>query len=250
VSRRIRRLFQRAAGVPEQESSLSSLTAEERDLISRIRSRRLTFLSDAKLASLASTVRGVEDARLTGVLVEAGCALGGSSILIASIKAIRRPLFVYDTFEMIPPPTRDDPPEVHERYRTIAEGNAKGIGGDEYYGYVENLYDVVRSNFRSLGVDCETRAVSLVKGLIQETLLLDGPVAFAHVDVDWYEPVKTCLERLFPKLVVGGSLILDDYHSWGGCRKAVDEYFRGLGREAVLDDSSRSMKVTRVAAPS
>ena len=37
------------------------------------------------------------------------------------------------------------------------------------------------------------------------------PVALAHVDVDWYEPVMTCLERVFPQLVVGGSIILDRF---------------------------------------
>jgi len=237
----------RVTGAPVRSSPLSRLTEKEREVIVRIRARRLTYLSDAKLASLAETIRGVEEKRLPGVLVEAGCALGGSSILIASLKSAERPFFVHDTFGMIPPPTAEDTPEVQERYKTIASGNAKGIGGDEYYGYVENLYDVVRSNFESLGVSCETRRVSLVKGLVQDTLVLDELVAFAHIDVDWYEPVRTCLERIFPRLVVGGSLILDDYHSWGGCRKAADEYFRGAGGRVALDDSARSMKVTRLA---
>jgi hypothetical protein len=244
----IGRVLRRVGGGAEPESSLSQLTAPERDLISRIRARRLTFLSDAKLASLASTVRAMEARRLPGIFVEAGCALGGSSILIASLKSRERPLFVYDTFGMIPPPTQEDTASEHDRYRTIAEGKARGIGGDEYYGYVENLYDVVRSNFQSMGINCEADSVSLVKGLVQDTLLLDDPVAFAHVDVDWYEPVMTCLGRIFPRLVVGGSLIVDDYHSWGGCRKAVDEYFRSAGERFVLDDSARSMKVTRLAA--
>ena len=66
--------------------------------------------------------------------------------------------------------------------------------------------------------------MSLIKGLVQDTMRIDQPVAFAHVDVDWYEPVLTCLQRVFPKLVEGGSIILDDYHDWGGCRKATDEY--------------------------
>ncbi len=62
----------------------------------------------------------------------------------------------------------------------------------------------------------------------------------------WYEPVMTCLMRVFPNLVVGGSIILDDYHDWGGCRKATDEYLRGVVGQFVLDDSTRSMKITRV----
>ena len=59
-------------------------------------------------------------------------------------------------------------------------------------------------------------------------MTINQPVAFAHVDVDWYEPVMTCLSRVFPSLVIGGSIILDDYHDWGGCRKATDEFLRKI----------------------
>jgi asparagine synthase (glutamine-hydrolysing) len=47
----------------------------------------------------------------------------------------------------------------------------------------------------------------------------------AHIDADWYEPVKTCVERIEPHLSPGGVLVIDDYGHWSGCRKAVDEYF-------------------------
>jgi asparagine synthase (glutamine-hydrolysing) len=135
---------------------------------------------------------------------------------------------------------------VHDRYKAIVEGKSTGIGGDKYYGYQEDLYDVVQSNLKSFGIDCEKQSVSLVKGLIQDTMKIDEPVAFAHVDVDWYEPVLTCLKRVFPNLVVGGSIILDDYHAWGGCRKATDEYLREVTGQFILDDTADAMKITRV----
>ncbi len=188
----------------------------------------------------------IEEANLAGIFLEAGCALGGSAILIASVKDSERPFFVYDVFEMIPPPSADDTQDVHDRYRTIVEGKSTGIGGDTYYGYQENLYGVVQSNLKDFGIDCEEQSVALVKGLVQDTMIIDQPVAFAHVDVDWYEPVMTCLKRVFPNLVVGGSIILDDYHDWGGCRKAADEYFREVAGQFVLDDAAGSMKITRV----
>lgn len=230
----------------EKETILSGLTSKEREFISRIRSQNLTYLSETKLASLASTCRSIEDANLPGIFLEAGCALGGSAILIASLKSFERPLFIYDVFRMIPPPTKEDTQDVHDRYRIIVEGKSKGIGGDKYYGYAENLYEVVQSNLKSFGINCEAQSVSLIKGLVQETMKIDQPVAFAHIDVDWYEPVTTCLKRVFPHLVVGGSIILDDYHYWGGCRKATDEYLRGVVGQFVLDDSAGSMKITKV----
>ncbi|MBX9848970.1 MAG: TylF/MycF family methyltransferase [Rhodocyclaceae bacterium] len=63
--------------------------------------------------------------------------------------------------------------------------------------------------------------------------------------MDWYDPVKVCLERLFPRLSVGGSIVLDDCHHWGGCRKATDEYLRTVSGQFSLDDTARSLKITR-----
>ncbi len=173
--------------------------------------------------------------------------MGGSAILIASLKSAPRPLFVYDVFDMIPPPSQDDPQEVHDRYRTIAAGKSQGIDGEKYYGYLDNLYEVVHANFKSFGINCDEQSVSLVKGLVQDTLKIEQPVAFMHIDVDWYEPVMTCLDRVFPNLVAGGNVILDDYHDWGGCRKAADEFLGRVSGRVLLDDSAGSMKITRVS---
>ena len=244
--RRVKRYLNRI--VSPNGYALSSVTnPETRELLSRIRASKLTYLSDEKLASLANTCDAIEEEGLPGIFIEAGCALGGSAILIATLKTTERPFLVYDVFGMIPPPTKEDTQDVHDRYRTILEGKSIGIDGDQYYGYQANLYDVVQENLRRFGIEPDARSVRLIKGLVQETMHIDQPVAFAHVDVDWYEPVLTCLHRIFPRLVEGGSIILDDYHDWGGCRKATDEYLREITGEFALDDAAGSMKITRVA---
>lgn len=242
----IKRCLRWIVGSIINEAPLSGLRPKERELIALIRSRRLTYLSDKKLASLVNTCRSIEEANLPGVFIEAGCALGGSSILIASVKSFQRPLIIYDTFDMIPPPTKEDTQDSHDRYRTIVEGKSKGIGEDKYYGYLEDLQELVQSNFLNFGINCEEQSVLLIKGLVQDTIRIDGVVAFAHIDVDWYEPVMTCLKRIFPKLSFGGSIILDDYHDWGGCRKAADEYLRNVTGQFVLDDSAGSMTITKI----
>ena len=246
MPQRFKRYIKRITGLRGGDELPCGLISEDRELISRIRSRKLTYLSDKKLSSLLSIYRVIEEANLPGIFLEAGCALGGSAILVATIKNFERPFFIYDVFGMIPPPTKEDTQDVHDRYRTIMEGKSIGIGGDKYYGYQENLYDLVQSNLKSFGINCEGQSVSLVKGFVQDTMKIDQSVAFAHVDVDWYEPVITCLKRIFPNLVVGGSIILDDYHDWGGCRKATDEYLREVAGQFVLDDTAGSMKITRV----
>jgi hypothetical protein len=246
VENSLKQYLKRFLGVAKPEQPVKPLPAEDLVLLERIRGRNLTYLSDVKLAAILSTCRLIEDAGLPGVFMEAGCALGGSSILISRTKSSDRPFFVYDVFGMIPPPGKEDTDDVHERYRQIVQGKSSGIGGDQYYGYRDDLYELVLTNLREFGVDCERQSVHLIKGLLQETMVIDQPVAFAHVDVDWYDPVMTCMQRVFPRLVVGGSVILDDYHDWGGCRKAVDEYLRDVTGQFELDDSARSLKVTRI----
>lgn len=241
-----KKYYKKIIHLAETEVILSHLPADERTLISRIRSKKLTFLSGKRLACLANTCRSIENKNLSGLFMEAGCALGGSTILIASVKKTERPLLVYDVFGMIPPPTEADTQDVHDRYKIIVAGKSKGIGGDKYYGYMENLYDTVQKNLGSFGIECEERSISLIRGLVQETMKIEQEVAFAHIDVDWYASVMTCLKQVFPNLVVGGSIIVDDYDGWGGCRKATDEYLRGVTGQFILDDSAGSLKITRI----
>ena len=115
---------------------------------------------------------------------------------------------------------------MHKRYQKIVSGTSKGIGGETYYGYRDNLYDEVGDSFTRHGIDPAQHNVELVQGLFQDTLKVDEPVAFAHLDGDWYESTMTCLERIVPHLVVGGRIVLDDYFHYSGCRDAVDEYFK------------------------
>ena len=216
------------------------------NLVNQIRSKNLTYLTKERLQSIRTTISEIEKSEISGVFIEAGCALGGSSILIASLKNRERRFLIYDVFGMIPTPSEKDSTEVHNRFKIIREGLSEGIGGEKYYGYIENLLEVVKSNFESFGINPEEQSVSFIKGLIQETMQIDEPVAFAHIDVDWYEAVMFCLNTIFPKLSVGGSIIIDDYYDWDGCRKATDEYFSELKGHYTIDSSSGSLKITRI----
>jgi len=75
--------------------------------------------------------------------------------------------------------------------------------------------------------------IELVEGDILESIpryVENNPalkIALLVVDVDIYEPTKAVLEYLYPSVVPGGVVILDDYAVWAGATKAVDEYFNG-----------------------
>jgi hypothetical protein len=206
---------------------VSDLPAPVEATIARVRAEHLTFLKPGNLRELAGVVLDAERAGLPGLIVEAGAARGGSAIVMAAAKAPERPMKVYDVFGMIPPPTEQDGPDVHARYAKIAAGEARGVGGETYYGYRDDLYGEVTESFSRHGVPVGEHNVELIKGLFEDTIEIDEPVAFAHLDGDWYESTMTCLERIAPLLVPGGRIVLDDYYQWSGCRAAVDEYFAG-----------------------
>ncbi len=197
------------------------------ETIARARAEHLTFLKEQNLRELAAVVRDLDGSGVAGLVIEAGTARGGSAIVMAAAKARERPMKVYDVFGMIPPPTEQDGPDVHERYAKIAGGQARGVGGETYYGYRDDLYDEVTESFSRLGVPVAEHNVELVRGLFEDTIELDEPVALAHLDGDWYESTMTCLTRIAPLLAPGGRIVLDDYYQWSGCRTAVDEYFAG-----------------------
>jgi len=73
--------------------------------------------------------------------------------------------------------------------------------------------------------------VRFVAGPVEQTIPGQMPeqIALLRIDTDWYESTKHELKYLYPRLSVGGILIIDDYGHWQGARKAVDEYFKDSG---------------------
>lgn len=75
-------------------------------------------------------------------------------------------------------------------------------------------------------------------GWIPETFvgLDEQRFRFVHIDVDLYQGTRDSLAFLFPRLVTGGIVLLDDHGmtTCPGARKAALEYFAELG-EQVLD---------------
>ena len=208
-------------------------------MINTVKWNRLTYLEFEALQDLMEAAAKASE--LEGCMIEAGCALGGSGICIASEKENDTPLLVYDVFGMIPAPGERDGADVLERYDEIKQGKSQGIGGELYYGYQENLMEKVESSFcTALGIQrLEDAGISLIKGLFQDTITGDSPVAFAHIDCDWHDSVMVCLERIVPRLVRGGILVIDDYDCWSGCRKAIDEYFQNKREDFIFENKSR-----------
>jgi hypothetical protein len=202
------------------------LRADTERFADLVKSKKLTYLQPAELDFLATTVCEIEAAGIPGAFLETGCALGGSSLVIARFKSTGRELRLYDTFEQIPAPSERDFRDSHARYEVIRSGESKGISGDPYYGYRGDLRSHIERTFDEFGLPIRENNVLLIKGHYQDTLKLNSPVAFAHIDCDWYDSVMLSLNAIVPHLSIGGALIIDDYYNYQGCRAAIWDFFR------------------------
>lgn len=196
------------------------------DIAKRVRRRHLTYLSAPKFRSLFAEIARVKVEGVAGDFVEFGVALGGSAICIASQLDDNRNFHGFDVFGMIPPPGEMDGAEPHARYDVIKSGRSTGIGGETYYGYNRDLLETVKSNFAAFNLPVDGNRIRFVRGLYEKTLSgrAGFPIAFAHIDCDWYESVRICLNHLNENLSPGGAAVLDDYNDWDGCKTAVDEF--------------------------
>ena len=173
--------------------------------------RPYTMSGNTRLRGLHAAVRRVTARGIPGDVVECGTARGGSAALMGlALKeaGAARTLWVFDTFEGIPAPTVADPDHEIAALYTGA-----------FRGGLEEVQDL----FRRLGI---LDRAKLVKGLFQDTVPRSDvrAIAVLHLDGDWYDSVKVCLEHLYDRVSPGGVIQIDDYGHWQGARKAVDEF--------------------------
>ena len=213
------------------------------EAIARTRGEHLTYLRKNDLRELATIVIDADTNQLPGLIVEAGTARGGSAIVMAAAKAPDRPMKVYDVFGMIPPPSEQDGAESTGATRRSPAARPRASAATRTTATATTSTTRSPSRSRRLGVPVDERNVDLVRGLFEDTIDLDEPVAFAHLDGDWYESTMTCLRRIAPLVVPGGRIVLDDYDHWSGCRAAVDEYFEG--REGFRLEQKAKLHVIR-----
>lgn len=185
-----------------------------------------------KLAKMMNK-KGVE-----GNFVELGVAKGGCAALMASVAfscndCVERQMWLFDSFEGLPDPTEEDfcPTRFSatgDHLRPLSKGSCLGTL-HEVQDLFFNKYDFPRDK------------VFFVKGWFQDTLPTKGKdvgrIAILRIDGDWYASTKCCLEYLYDHVVEGGAVIIDDYQSCFGCKKAVDEFTanRNLNVKIFLD---------------
>ena len=183
--------------------------------------RRHTMTSFERLATLWQQVRYLDRHGIAGALVECGTWRGGSAGMMALShqahgRASRR-LHLFDSFGGLrePDPAIDGPTAVREARRHAEDRPGAGMREqcaqllEQRIGYPRDLLDYHQGWFEQTVPDA-ARSI--------------GEIALLRLDGDWYASTRVCLEHLYPRLVKGGVLVVDDYGHYQGCRRAVDEF--------------------------
>lgn len=166
---------------------------------------------------------------LQGDICEFGCNEGATSRLLASEirnEAARR-LWLFDSFEGLPAPSAKD--------RLIDD--IAGLGSMALYqGDMRAREEQVRDKLALVPFPPERTRI--VKGWLEQTLAgpdLPERVAFAYVDVDFYEPIRDALRFLDARMPAGGFVVVDDYGFFSeGAQLAVDEFVASTGGRWTL----------------
>ncbi|WP_153799444.1 TylF/MycF/NovP-related O-methyltransferase [Foetidibacter luteolus] len=163
-----------------------------------------------------------------GDIVECGSWKGGMMAGISSVLGRKRMYYLFDSFEGLPAAKQVDG-EAAIRWQNdknselyLNNCTADEIEAREAMQKAEVPHEVIKGWFND--------TVSSFRST--------NKIALLRLDGDWYESTLTCLQALYPKVVKGGLVIIDDYYSWDGCSRAVHDYFSSIGSSIKI----RSLK--------
>lgn len=174
------------------------------EIYSKIKNR--TLVDKYRCYELWSLVE--QSKKLAGALIEIGVWRGGTGVIIATkahLAKINDPVYLCDTFS----------------------GVVKASMQDSTYKGGEHA-DTSLVEVESLVYSHQLTNVKVLKGIFPEQtapFIRENKIRFCHIDVDVYNSAKDILEWLWPRLVLGGIVVYDDY-GFKGCdriTKVVDE---------------------------
>lgn len=180
-----------------------------------------------RLDNVQHCVTTVVKEGVPGDVIETGVWRGGATILMRAVLAAYgvtdRTVWVADSFEGLPPPSAQDYP---------------ADAGDQHFTKTELAVSLeqVQANFARY--DLLDDQVRFLKGWFKDTLPT-APIerlAVMRLDGDLYESTIQALEALYPKLSVGGFVIVDDYGEIEQAKQATEDFRARLGiTDPVVD---------------
>jgi len=183
-----------------------------------------TFVGIGGLEATYKLAKLMNEKGRMGNFVELGVARGGCAALMAMVAfesdEDNRQLWLFDSFEGLPEPTNKDFCQNGSKKTGI---HMKALYKGSCLGQLEEVHELFFEIF-----DFPRDKVFFVKGWFQDTLPKRGKevgeIAILRIDGDWYESTMCCLEYFYDQVVSEGAVIIDDYQSCIGCKRALDEF--------------------------
>lgn len=153
-------------------------------------------------------MRSIEERKVTGAIAEIGVFRGLTAKLIHYYLPERN-LFLFDTFNGFD--TMDIGKEKATTDFSVSEKQFSNNSLSKVINYVKPL----------------NKNVVFVEGRFPDSALrinLPEKFAFIHLDADLYGPTKSGLDFFFPRMSKGGFIVIHDFNSWPGARKAVEDF--------------------------
>jgi hypothetical protein len=220
--------------ISKQEKLPADFSEEHLRIINKV--KPYTMTSPERIFGLIEAVKYIAAYKLEGDIVECGVWKGGSMLAIVESLLLmtdrNRHLYLYDTYEGMSEPSEKDISFKDEKAADMLDTD-KNKENNLVWAY--STLDTVKKTM-SLATYPESN-IHYIKGKVEETIPGQIPekIALLRLDTDWYESTKHELIHLFPRLIKGGALIIDDYGYWKGARKAVDEYIAENKIQILLD---------------
>lgn len=191
-----------------------------------------TMTNEIRLWSMYQSVKWIVSKKINGDVVETGCWRGGNLFLVGLLKKkiftdekIKRKIFGFDTFTGMPIPDQYDYKHQFNLKNTLKRFKKynKNIKTNWAYTDIKN----VRENWKKL---INNNDLVLIKGKVEDVLLnknnLPKKIAILRIDTNFYKSTFASLKYLEPLVQKNGVIIFDDYGSWNGAKKAIDEYYK------------------------
>jgi O-methyltransferase len=196
---------------------MSWVNLKDEDIYGNIKGK-YTMVKPVRFYNLMRCCKHVVEKGIFGDFVECGVWRGGlcaAMAIVAARESRGRRVVAFDSFQGLPEPETVDGSKAlpwtggcraEEAY--LDKVMALAVPGRDYVKYPGWFEDTIPG--------------------------YDSPIAILRLDADWYKSTKICLDHLYDKVVVGGYVIIDDYGTWPGCKKAVDEFRDARGIQSPL----------------
>jgi O-methyltransferase len=188
--------------------------------------RRHTLVDPLRCYELWSLVQ--QSAKLSeGALIEVGVWRGGTGCLIAEAAraaGVSAPVYLCDTFSGVV---------------NVGAMDTRYKGGEHH----DTSVDIVKQLAESMRLP----SIQILQGIFPTDTghLVRDTFRFVHLDLDVYESTRQSLNFIWPRLVIGGIVVFDDYgiHGCEGVTRLVNEVSKRDDRVFVYNANGHGILI-------